>query len=1318
MNLQRVPAAQELRPELARRGRLLSRPAQLVLLFLTVLLGGAFAGCAQEASIMDIQGRGHLSPYDGQMVITEGVVTAVAFNGFYMQDPVGDDDHTTSDGIFVFTGSNPGPEVEVGDYVSVNGTVSEFIPGGASTGNLSTTQLSGDVEIVSSNFPVPAPVEIGPAGLLASGTTVISDSELPTNLQTDPAEFNPFEDAIDFWEALEGMYVEVDEPKATSGVRQFSPFSSEVFTLPSEGTVAQPLSARTPRGGILLQPDPDNTGDQNPERVQIQFDGTLFPEDVPSITVGDQLSDVRGVVGYSFGNFEVNATDGFRIYPSGLQAESTDLVGDAGNVTVASYNVLNLSPLASDDAQRDKVAEQIVDRLGSPDVVALQEIQDNNGDDGDDGTVDADQTLKALVDAISAAGGPAYEFFDVAPADGANGGIPGGNIRNAYLYNADRVELVDFELLTPGVLADYGVSDPSAFVGTREPLAAQFSFDGDQFLVINNHLTSRFGSTPIFGGPQPFVQAGEAEREAQVGALNEVVDAILADAPDAPIMVLGDINTFEWTNDLAEILPGPEPVLTNLLTQPALNRADRDNRYTFIFDGNSQALDHFFVTDNLNRRSTELDIVHVNVDFPRLSSSVVASDHEPLVGRFSIPSTDDFEPFPESGPYTLQVLHASDLEGGVDALDRAANFAAIVDQVEDYADVDGSVTLSAGDNYIPGPFFNAAADRATFRDGGVFNDFYNDLFGTSGDVYAGLREEGGRADISIMNAIGFDASALGNHEFDAGTDAVEQIIEEDFRGAGLADDRWVGAQFPYLSANLDFSDDGAMGDLFTSSLLPNTAFASGPAESAAGDGNIPKIAPATFIEVGGERIGVVGATTQLLASISSPGSTTVIGGGSNDMAQLATLIQPQIDALAAAGSDKIVLVSHLQQLALERELAGLLSGVDIIIAGGSDSLLANADDPLRSGDTADEAYPVLETSAAGDPVAIVSTDGEYSYVGRLVVTFDADGKLIGNDDAPLTAISQLDLAVNGPIKTEDADVAALWGSVAASQASGTKAELVQRIVDAVQGVVTAKDGNVVGESSVYLDGRRESVRTEETNFGNLTADANLAAAQAFDSSVVLSLKNGGGIRAPIGEVDASGNFLAPQANPLSGKLDGQISQLDIENSLRFNNGLSLLTLTATELQAVFEHAVAETAPGATPGRFPQIGGVQFSFDASLAAGSRVQTLEIVDSSGTVVDTVISGGAIQGDATRTFRIVTLNFLAGGGDGYPFPTDASANRIDLEDVLTDAGDATFADAGSEQDALAEFLIANHPVGGTTPFSAAETDPGDDTRIVSLP
>ena len=615
------------------------RSSRIVAGLLAVGLIGGLASASFAQTIPEIQGRSHVSPLVGEVVTTEGKVTAVDQLGFYIQDPAGDHDDLTSDGIFVFVGEEP--EVEIGQIVEVTGTVGEFIAGGAATGNLSTTQITQQtVSVVSSGNPLPMPVIIGKNGRVPPARDVISDDEIdpPINLQlaSDAANnvFDPDQDGIDFFESLEGMRVTVESPVAVSATRTFNAFSSELFTLPSDGRLIDPPDARTSRGGILLQADPDNRGDQNPERVQIQFDGDIFPGTVPAITVGDRMSDVTGVVGYSFGNFEVNATEPFEVHPGGLESETTRLSGNERFLTIASYNVLNLSPDDSDANQRATLGTHIAKNLNSPDIIALQEIQDNSGGQ-DDGTVDATETLEALRDAVIAEGGPAYEFADVAPADGASGGVPGGNIRNAFFYNPDRVALMLLASLTEGRLTELEVSNPTAFEGTRDPLVGVFRFKGNDVVVVNNHLTSRFGSTPVFGGPQPFVQAGEDEREAQVAVLSELADRALDAEPKANIVVLGDLNTFQFTNDLTEILPGDDDRLINLIPPfGRKSRIDRNNIYTFNFEGNSQVLDHVFVSKGLKRKA-KLDIVHVNVDFPRVDDTV-GSDHEPLVARLRL----------------------------------------------------------------------------------------------------------------------------------------------------------------------------------------------------------------------------------------------------------------------------------------------------------------------------------------------------------------------------------------------------------------------------------------------------------------------------------------------------------------------------------------------------------------------------------------------------------------------------------------------------------------------------------------------------------
>lgn len=678
--------------------------------------------------------------------------------------------------------------------------------------------------------------------------------------------------------------------------------------------------------------------------------------------------------------------------------------------------------------------------------------------------------------------------------------------------------------------------------------------------------------------------------------------------------------------------------------------------------------------------------------------------------------------------FTLQILHASDLEGDADAIGKAPNFAAIVDKLEDqYAN---TIRLSAGDNIIPSPFSNAAADSSIRA---ALDAYYEAKLGGK---KLDIREGFARYDVAVMDAIGLDASAVGNHEFDAGTSALREVIGADIRGtaADPSTTRWLGVQFPYLSANLNFSGDSNLGSLYTDEIINNAYFRSNPYSDFNLARQAPKLAPATVIERNGELIGVIGATTQVVQTISSTGGVTVADGSQrrDDMAALAAYLQPLIDRLGAQGVNKIVLTSHLQQFNLELELAPLLSGVDVIIAGGSDTIVAGNDDVLRAGDSAKGPYPVIVNGKDGKPTVIVSTDGQYNYVGQLVLNFDANGVLLSD---------LISSANNGPIATTEANVARLWGSPTAAFAKGTKGEQVKTLVDAVSGLVSAKSADIKGYTNVFLEGRRTQVRTEETNFGNLAADAQLWAARKVDPTVVVAIKNGGGLRSEIGEVSGIGNNLS--YTPPSG---GAISQLDIENALRFNNRISLVTVSASLLREVIEHAVAASARGATPGQFAQVSGLRYEFDHdtdqnSAEAGlQRLRSLQVVDSAGKVIDTIVANGALQGDGNRTLRITTLNFLADGGDNYPWvQKDASGNvlkdaagnvlgrwtnRVDayvgatgaVVGVAPGTTPPTGTSAYGEQQAFGDYLKSEYG----TPAKAyrfAETAAGADQRIINL-
>lgn len=662
----------------------------------------------------------------------------------------------------------------------------------------------------------------------------------------------------------------------------------------------------------------------------------------------------------------------------------------------------------------------------------------------------------------------------------------------------------------------------------------------------------------------------------------------------------------------------------------------------------------------------------------------------PVAGCSSDNPFPEYEYAPDAAPgeFTLQLLHASDMEAGAEAVEYAPRFAAILDNLR--SEYPGqTVVLSSGDNYIPGPFFSAS-------DAGDIKEL-KEAVGVPAP---------GRADILMLNAMGFHASALGNHEFDQGTGTVADLLQSEAVQETITNEDgeeemvtfvYPGTSFPYLSVNLDFSEDDALASLV------------GASQQLSGHGE-NRVAGSTLIKMyDGELIGVVGATTPTLGSISTIDGIKVLPADEDgntledDIEGLAELIQAEVDAIAAQGVNKIILLSHMQQLAVEKQLAGLLSGVDVIVAGGSNTILADGNDRLRAGDQATEDYPLELTSASDEPVLVVNTDGNYHYVGRLVVTFDASGVI---------RVGDLDEDVNGIYAADEQGLGEL-----------EPLEVVADIAAAVGEVIKAKDGNQLGHTTVYLEGERTRVRTEETNLGNLTAEANLAIAREVDDTAVVSIKNGGGIRAPIGVVTIPPGSTNPEeiikgppaANPLAGKAEGQISQLDIENALRFNNALTLLTLTAEQLHEVVEHAVAAVAEGATPGQFPQIAGMRFSFDPEEDAGKRVVNL-VVEPEGGAPIVVVEDGVLQ-EGVGPFRVVTLSFLADGGDGYPFPTDAAAERLDLEGSADiEAGDITFAGVGTEQHALAKHLKQNF-ADEANAFAEAETPPAEDERIQNL-
>jgi predicted extracellular nuclease len=568
------------------------------------------------AAINEIQGASHLSPLAGQFVQTTGIVTALRFsggNGFYLQSTSVDADPETSEAIFVFTSS--APTVSVGDSVQLVATVSEFRPGGSGSTNLTTTQLSSPViSVLSSGNALPAAAVIGTGGRVPPGTVI--DDDATGSVETS-GSFEATTDGIDFYESFEAMRVQVNNAVAVGPTSGFG----EIPVVADNGANA---GARTNRGGVII-----SASDFNPERIHL--DDTIAA--VPLVNVGDGFSTpVVGVLDYSFGNFKLNVTSALTRVAGSLAQEVTVLPRDQ-EIAVATYNVENLDP---SDTTFARHASYIVDHLRSPDLIAIEEIQDNDGATNS-GVTDATTTWNALIAAIVAEGGPTYQFRQINPVDDQDGGEPGGNIRVGFLFRTDReLEFIDRPGGTstsnttvvdhpsgPRLSASPGRIQPAnaAFNASRKPLVGEFRMQGKKVFVIANHFNSKGGDHPLFGRFQPPVRSTEVQRHQQAQIVNDFVDDLLEADANANVIVLGDINDFEFS-ETVEILEGG--VLTSLM-----DTLPEPERYSYDFEGNSQVLDQILVGDNLlDGFPVEYDVVHVNSEF-----ADQASDHDPQVAR-------------------------------------------------------------------------------------------------------------------------------------------------------------------------------------------------------------------------------------------------------------------------------------------------------------------------------------------------------------------------------------------------------------------------------------------------------------------------------------------------------------------------------------------------------------------------------------------------------------------------------------------------------------------------------------------------------------
>lgn len=556
-----------------------------------------------------IQGEGHVSPYNGKKVKgIEGVVTYRSSDKVFFIQDAGDGNDKTSDGIMVYA---PEATAGIGDLVSIDGEVIEYFgPGykGKEETDLSITEIKASKVVVLGKGELPAPIVLDKDRRIPR-KTIDSDSF---------AVFNPDVDAIDFWESLEGMRVTVEDPRILGPQRY-----GEIYVVP--GTHEGPFNNS---GGLSIAAD-----DMHPEHVCLSLQGGNAKSLVTK--AGDRLAGpVTGVVSYGFGIYKVHMLTSKlpAIIDGGLKPEQTTIVPDPSKLLVASYNIENFSAnvAKTSDGKVKRLAESIVNDLKAPDIITVLELQDNDGPT-DSGDADATKSAARLTDAIKAASGIDYACVNINPKDNEDGGQPGANIRVAYFYRPDRVTLKSGKIggatdenkwvgghlaLNPGRI---NPNDP-LFDYTRKSLAAEFTFNGKDVVIVANHLNSKRGDDTLYGQKQPVKLKSEEKRLKLAASIRSFVDEGLKQNPNMNILLTGDFNDYEFS-PVIKALEGT--TLTNVVSHH-----DVGDRYAYYYQGNDQILDNILISNNLQGHY-EFDIVHVNSSFMAEHGRV--SDHDPLL---------------------------------------------------------------------------------------------------------------------------------------------------------------------------------------------------------------------------------------------------------------------------------------------------------------------------------------------------------------------------------------------------------------------------------------------------------------------------------------------------------------------------------------------------------------------------------------------------------------------------------------------------------------------------------------------------------------
>ena len=573
-------------------------------------------------NIGEVQGESHESPLVGkEVVINNVVVTKTDKTGFYVQDKVSDNNPRTSDAVYVASAE----KVESGDLLKVQGTVKEGYmeeysvrPGQTfkkPAGSLTVTQIINATITKLGKTDLPKALNIS--------------EKMPKDIvDNTPTKYNPETEALDYWESLEGMRVEVTKPKVTG-----PQYKGDIYVLPGDYK-GQKLNNI---GGVNLRPGVQNT-------------------EVLPITVGNKFvakakdyfnENITGVVTYKNKTYKIDPSSVPAIQDGGLKREVSKIYPSEDKLTIASYNIENFSANnnghdETPEEKVDKIANSFIKEVHSPDIITLIEVQDNNGG-VNDGTVDGVKSGEKLAQRIKSLGGPDYKYTEIAPVDGKDGGKPGANIRVAYLYNPKRVTLIGKEkggseeaarFVNGHLEKNPARVDPTSvhFEKVRKSLAAEFEFKGERIVVIANHLKSKLGDDAIYGSNQPSVENTKAKRIEEAKILNAFIKEGLRQNPNLKFVLTGDFNDFEFSDSVKTIV-GNE--LVNLMAEH-----EQGDRYSYFYRGSNQSLDNILISKNIKDKVV-FSPVHINASF--MEEHGRASDHDPVVVQidFSKPAAPE-----------------------------------------------------------------------------------------------------------------------------------------------------------------------------------------------------------------------------------------------------------------------------------------------------------------------------------------------------------------------------------------------------------------------------------------------------------------------------------------------------------------------------------------------------------------------------------------------------------------------------------------------------------------------------------------------------